>query len=61
MKTAYQIRKTLIREGVSILMNDSLGQILEYDNWDEVCHITTILNSNSDSNCKYEIVTIQSK
>ena len=52
---AYHIRKTLIEKGITVYLNDSLGTVLELDDIDEAIKICQILNSNSDSNCKYEI------
>ena len=42
-------------------MNDSFGVVLEFNNFDEVSKICEIMNSNSDSNCKYEIVVITNR
>jgi hypothetical protein len=58
-RTYYQIRKTLISQNISVLMNNSLGEVLEFENFDHAKDICIILNVNSDSNCKYELVTIQ--
>lgn len=59
---SYQIKKTIIEKNISVLLTDGLGTILEFKEWDEVSKLCTILNSNSDSWCKYEIITIsQSK
>jgi len=42
-------------------MNDSLGVVLEFNNFDDVSKMCEILNSNTDSNCKYEIQIIKQK
>ena len=60
-KNTYQIRKTIVEKNISTLMNDSLGVVLEFNNFDEVSKICEIMNSNSDSNCKYEIVVIPNR
>ena len=60
-KIVYQIRKTIIEKNISILMNDSLGVVLEFNNFDEVSKICEILNTNTDNNCKYEIQSISEK
>ena len=57
-KNAYQVRKTIIEKNISTLINDSLGVVLEFNNFDEVSKLCEIMNSNTDSNCKYEIVVI---
>jgi len=60
-KNTYQIRKTIVEKNISTLMNDSLGVVLEFNNFDEVSKMCEIMNSNSDSNCKYEIVVIANR
>jgi len=60
-KKVYQIRKTIIEKKISVLMNDSLGVVLEFNNFDDVSKMCEILNSNTDSNCKYEIQIIKQK
>ena len=54
-KNVYQIRKTIIEKNISVLMNDGLGVVLEFKNFDDVSKMCEILNSNSDNNCRYEI------
>jgi len=60
-KRVYQIRKTLIEKNISVLMNDGLGVVLEFTNFNEVSKICEIMNVNSDNNCKYEIQTVSEK
>ena len=60
-KKVYQIRKTILEKNISVLMNDSLGVVLEFNNFDDVSKMCEILNSNTDSNCKYEIQIIKQK
>jgi len=57
-KISYQIRKTIIEKNISVIMNNSLGTVLEFNNFDEVSKMCEILNVNSDNNCRYEIQTI---
>ena len=60
-KRVYQIRKTLIEKNISVLMNDGLGVVLEFTDFNEICKICEIMNVNSDNNCKYEIQTVSEK
>tara|TARA_B100000927_G_C16368507_1_gene430463 strand:- start:326 stop:520 length:195 start_codon:yes stop_codon:yes gene_type:complete len=53
---AYKIRKTLIGQDISVILNDSLGVVLEINDFEEVSRIVQIMNANSDNNCRYEIV-----
>ena len=57
-KTTYQIRKTSIERDFSVILNDSLGSVLEFETFEEASQIVIILNSNSDSNCRYELVAV---
>ena len=43
-KNTYQIRKTIVEKNISTLMNDSLGVVLEFNNFDEVSKICEIMN-----------------
>ena len=54
-KSVYRIRKTITEKGVSVFMNDSLGNILEIVDFNEVSKLCKIMNVNSDNNCKYYI------
>jgi hypothetical protein len=57
-KSTYQIRKTSVEKDYSVLLNDSLGSVLEFDTFEQASQIVIILNSNSDSNCRYELVSV---
>jgi len=57
-KSTYQIRKTSVEKDYSVLLNDSLGSVLEFDTFEHASQIVIILNSNSDSNCRYELVSV---
>jgi len=59
-KSAYQIRKTSVERDFSVILNDSLGSVLEFDTFEDASQIVIILNSNSDSNCRYELVVVPS-
>ena len=56
--TTYQIKKTSVEKDYSVLLNDSLGSVLEFDTFEQASQIVIILNSNSDSNCRYELVSV---
>lgn len=58
LNTTYQIRKTSVEKGFSVILNDSLGSVLEFDTFDEAAQLVVILNSNSDNNCRYELISI---
>jgi len=60
-KRVYQVRKTIIEKNISVLMNDGLGVVLEFTDFNEVSKICEIMNVNSDNNCKYEIQTVSEK
>ena len=57
-KTTYQIRKTSIERDFSVILNDSLGSVLEFDTFEDASRLVVILNSNSDNNCRYELTPI---
>ena len=42
----YQIRKTSVENNFSVILNDSLGSVLEFDTFEEASQIVIILNSN---------------
>mgnify|MGYP001327828879 CR=1 FL=1 len=52
---SYTIKKTLREKNVEVILNDSMG-VVAYFTFDEATKMCQLLNSNSDSNCKYEIV-----
>lgn len=53
----YKIKKTLLEKDISVILNDPLGVVAEFEE-EEAIKLCQLLNSNSDSNCKYEIVRI---
>jgi hypothetical protein len=57
----YQIRKTIIEKNISVILNDSMGSVLELKNFDEAALMCQIMNANTDNNCKYELITINEK
>ena len=54
-KVSYKIRKTIIEKRISVFLNDSLGDVLEFEDFEEVSKMCEILNVNSDSNCRYKV------
>ena len=54
-KVLYKIRKTIIKESISVFLNNSLGETVEFSKFEEASHLCKILNANTDSNCRYEI------
>jgi hypothetical protein len=60
-KITYQIRKTLIEKKISVILNNSLGSVLEIDNFDHASHMCQVMNSNTHDNCKYELIVIQER
>ena len=57
-KITYQIKKTSVEKDYTVILNDSLGSVLEFDTFEQASQMVIILNSNSDSNCRYELVTV---
>ena len=57
----YQIRKTIIEKNISVILNDSMGSVLELKSFDEAALMCQIMNANTDNNCKYELITINEK
>ena len=53
-KNTYQIRKTIVEKNISTLMNDSLGVVLEFNNFDEVMKRA---NANDLGLCSYVYTT----
>ena len=56
--SAYQIRKTSLKRNFSVVLNDSLGSILEFNTFEEASHICVVMNSNRKSDCRYEVVVV---
>ena len=59
MKKTYSIKKTFLNpkyKGISVMMNNGLGEILEIEDLETVKLMVEALNANTDSNCKYTIV-----
>lgn len=62
MKKIYSIRKTFLNpkyRGLAVLMNNSLGEVLEIEDLETVKLMVEALNANTDSNCKYTIIEKQ--
>jgi len=60
-KVSYKIRKTIIEKRISVFLNDSLGDVLEFEDFEEVSKMCEILNVNSDSNCRYKVHHIKTQ
>lgn len=60
-KITYHIRKTFRRDNYSVMLNNSLGAVLEIKSIEEATKMCEILNSNSDSNCRYEIYPVSDR
>ena len=56
-KRTYHIRKTILADYLSVILNDGLGVVAEFG-FDEAVKMCQLLNANSDNNCKYEIVQV---
>lgn len=59
MNKTYSIKKTFLNpkyKGLSVIMNNGLGEILEIEDLETVKLMVEALNANTDSNCKYTIV-----
>ena len=54
-KALYKIKKTIIEKNISVFLNNSLGETVEFSKFEEASHLCKILNANTDSNCRYEI------
>ena len=55
----YAIKKTFLNpkyKGLSVIMNNGLGEVLEIENLETVKLMVEALNANTDSNCKYTII-----
>tara|TARA_Y100000389_G_scaffold132725_1_gene130191 strand:- start:4014 stop:4217 length:204 start_codon:yes stop_codon:yes gene_type:complete len=61
VKFSYAIKKKMERKGVKthVLLVNSLGEVLEFSNEEEVKDLASILNSNTDSGWRYEIIEIK--
>lgn len=57
-ESCYLIQKTILERGITVYINDSLGETIEFKQYEDAIKFCEILNSNSDSNCKYKIEEI---
>jgi len=62
-KSSYQIKKIMSLNGKPqhILLLDSTGVVFETDCFGQATKMCDVLNTNSDSGWRYEIVTIVNK
>jgi hypothetical protein len=61
MEKVYQIKKIMTLEGgrkQHVLMTDSQGEVFETSSWEEATRLCELMNSNTDSGWRYEIVII---
>lgn len=61
MEKVYQIKKIMTLEGgrkQHVIMTDSQGEVFESSSLDEVTKLCELMNSNTDSGWRYEIITI---
>jgi hypothetical protein len=60
---SYQIKKIMVTNGKvqHVLLLGSQGEVFETDCFGEVVKLCELLNTNSDSGWRYEIVTILNK
>jgi hypothetical protein len=61
MEKVYQIKKIMTLEGgrkQHVLMTDSQGEVFETSSWEESTRLCELMNSNTDSGWRYEIVII---
>ena len=60
-KEVYAIKKTMINANgkkIYILLTNGHSEILETKNKNIVDKMVVVVNENSDSGCKYEVITI---
>jgi hypothetical protein len=60
---SYQIKKIMVTNGKvqHVLLLGSQGEVFETDCFGEAAKLCELLNTNSDSGWRYEIVTILNK
>jgi len=59
---SFKIRKIIHNNNtgrpISVLLNDSLGVILEFKTFQDASRMCEILNANSDIECRYQVEQI---
>jgi len=62
-KPSYQIKKIMVNSGKPqhVILLDSTGVVFESNKFDKVTKLCEILNTNSDSGWRYEIIAIVNK
>jgi hypothetical protein len=60
METSYQIKKIMNMNGknLHVILLNAQGEVFETDNIEEATKLCELLNSNTDSGWRYEIITI---
>jgi len=62
-KFSYQIKKIMVNSGKPqhVILLDSTGIVFETNKFEQATKMCEILNTNSDSGWRYEIITIINK
>jgi len=58
---SFNIRKIIHNDTnrpISVLINDSLGVVLEFKTFQDASRMCEILNANSDIECRYQVEQI---
>jgi hypothetical protein len=60
METSYQIKKIMNMNGknLHVILLNAQGEVFETDYIEEATKLCEILNTNTDSGWRYEIITI---
>ena len=60
METSYQIKKIMNMNGknLHVILLNAQGEVFETDHIEEATKLCELLNSNTDSGWRYEIITI---
>ena len=55
---AYQIRKSSIKLDFSVVLNNSLGTVLEFNTFEEASQICVVMNTNRKNDCFYSVIVV---
>jgi hypothetical protein len=63
MKNSYQIKKIMAMNGrtLHVILLNTQGEVFETTSLDEAQKLCELLNVNTDSGWRYEIITINNK
>ena len=56
---AWIIKKEMIEKKITVIMNNSIGEVLEIADEQTARLLVETLNANSDSNCRYTLHQIK--